>query len=477
MSETKSYGLLIDGQEIFTDDLLPVKDKYTGDTVALISQARQEDVEAAVASAKRALNKPLSPYSRAQILMKASTIIKSRREELASLIAKEAGKPLKDALVEVSRAMETFRLSAEEATRITGEMVPVEAYPGSENRLAFTIRVPRGLICAITPFNFPLNLLCHKVAPALAAGNAVIAKPASVTPLSALMVGKILEEAGLPAGWYSLIVGPGSTVGEWLLDDPAINYYTFTGSYEIGKRIQERAGLRKTTLELGSNSATIIHKDADLEKAAPLCARMAFANAGQVCISVQRLLVHRDVYQAFASALVKHTKALVVGNPKDPATDVGPMISTKEADRVMAWIKEAVEGGAQLLHGGTREANLIEPTILADVNSEMKVWCQEIFGPVVTVVPYDHIEEAIEKTNDSEYGLQAGIFTSSIDIALTCAKRLHVGGVIINDTSAHRTDSMPYGGVKNSGTGREGPKYAVQEMTESKVILFNHQVL
>ncbi|QGG48451.1 aldehyde dehydrogenase family protein [Heliorestis convoluta] len=473
---TATYGLLIGSKEIFTDDLLPVQDKYSGDTIAYICQARQADVNDAVRAASQARKEPLSPYRRSQILYAASTIMKGRRDELAAIIAAEAGKPLKDALVEVGRAIETFRLSAEEATRITGEMVPVEAYPGSENRLAFTIRAPRGTVCAISPFNFPLNLLCHKVAPALAAGNAVITKPASTTPLSAYKVGEILQEAGLPAGWYNLLVGPGSTVGEWLLDHQEINYYTFTGSYEIGKRVQERAGFRKTTLELGSNAATIIHKDADLELAAPLCARMAFANAGQVCISVQRLLVHRDVYQSFRDALIKHTKALVLGDPKDPTTDVGPLISAKEADRIMAWIEEACNDGAQLLSGGTRRGNMIEPTILADVKGEMKVWCQEIFGPVVTLVPYDSLEEAIEQTNQSEYGLQAGVFTRSIDVAFECAKKLHVGGVIINDTSAHRTDSMPYGGVKNSGTGREGPKYAVQEMTESKVIVINHRM-
>ncbi|MZP30436.1 aldehyde dehydrogenase family protein [Heliobacterium undosum] len=475
MNNAQPLGLLIDGAWVMTEDLLEVRDKYSGELLARVSQAGEGETAAAVTAARRALERPLTAQQRYGILMKTRELLLANREELGHLIAAEAGKPLKDALAEVGRAAETIRLSAEEALRITGETVPVEAFPGSENRMAFTIRVPVGVVCAISPFNYPLNLLCHKVGPAIAAGNAVVAKPASTTPLSALSLARLMQEAGLPEGWLNMVVGPGWTVGEWLLENPGIDYYTFTGSYAVGKRLRERAGLRKVTLELGANSGTIVHKDADLELAARQCARMAFANAGQICISVQRILVHEAIADAFARELVARTKELVVGNPLDMTTDVGPLICEQEAERVVEWIDDAIKGGAHLLTGGTRQGALVQPAVLTDVQTGMRVWCQEIFGPVACLATYKTLDEAIERINDSEYGLQAGVFTGSIDVALRCAREIRVGGVIINDVSTYRADNMPYGGVKHSGSGKEGPAYAVREMTESRIVVFNHR--
>ncbi|MBC9785719.1 aldehyde dehydrogenase family protein [Heliobacterium chlorum] len=475
MEREQACGLLINGAWVHTEDNFEVRDKYSGEVLARVSQAGEEEVRAAVTAAKAALAHPMTPQQRYEILMKLKDLLFENRRELGELIAAEAGKPLKDALAEVGRAAETIRLSAEEALRITGETVPVEGFPGSENRLAFTIRVPVGVVCAISPFNYPLNLVCHKVGPALAAGNAVVLKPASTTPLSAIRLCELTQQAGLPDGWLNVVVGPGWTVGEALLANDDINYYTFTGSYAVGKRLKERAGMRKVTLELGSNSGTIVHKDADLELAARQCARMAFANAGQICISVQRVLVHEQIFDAFTRELTAHTQRLVVGDPREMTTDVGPVICEQEAERIIQWVQEAVEQGAKLLTGGNRQGALVQPTVLADVGATMRVWCQEIFGPVVTLMPYQTIQEAIDKINDSEYGLQAGIFTNAMDVALECAKKIKVGGIIINDTSTYRADNMPYGGVKNSGTGKEGPAYAVREMTESRIVVFNHR--
>lgn len=406
-----------------------------------------------------------------EILSRVSFALQTKRDEIALTIAREAGKPLKEALVEVGRAANTFRLSAEEATRIHGDMVPLGS-AGTENRLAYTIRVPMGVVCAITPFNFPLNLVAHKVAPALAAGNTVVLKPASSTPLSSLILCRLLEEAGLPSGRINLVVGGGAEVGEMLLRDSRPDLYTFTGSPRVGRHIQETVGMRPVTLELGSNSATIVHGDADLPRAAAACGRMAFANAGQVCISVQRIMVQRQVMESFSRLLVERTQQLVVGDPLDPATDVGPMISLEAAQKAEKWVLEAVDGGCRVLTGNRREGVMFYPTVLLDVQPDMNVVCEEVFAPVVTLIPYDDFEEALNLVNDSRYGLQAGVFTQSLDLAMRAAQKLDVGGVMINDTSSFRADEMPYGGVKGSGVGREGPRWAVEEMTRSKLVVF-----
>jgi len=438
--------------------------------MARVARSGPGEVEAALEAAQRAFREPLTPWQRYQILSRVSASLLARREEIALTIAREAGKPLKEALVEVGRAANTFRLSAEEATRIHGEMVPLGS-AGTENRFAYTIRVPVGVVCAITPFNFPLNQVAHKVAPALAAGNTVILKPASATPLSSLTMCRLLEEAGLPPGRINLVVGGGADVGEMLLNDSRPDFYTFTGSPPVGRHIRDRVGLRPVTLELGSNSATIVHGDADLHKAAAACGRMAFANAGQVCISVQRIMVQGQVMDSFCRLLVEQAEKLVVGDPTDPNTDVGPMISLEAAVKAEKWVREAVDGGSRLLTGGRREGTIFFPTILVDVQPDMKVVCEEVFAPVVTVIPYDGFEEALDMVNDSRFGLQAGVFTQSLPLAMQAAQRLDVGGVIVNDTSSFRADEMPYGGVKGSGAGREGPRWAVEEMTKSKVVV------
>ncbi len=390
-------------------------------------------------------------------------------------MAYEAGKPLRDALAEVERAADTFTWAGEEAKRIHGEMVPLEATPGSENRLAFTIRVPVGVVCAITPFNFPINLVAHKVAPALAAGNAVVLKPASYTPIVAAKLCAIMADAGLPPGWLNLVVGPGDSVGNALLTDARIGFYTFTGSVPVGEALKRTIGLRRCTLELGSNSAVIVHEDADIANAATQCALKGFSYAGQVCLSVQRILVHRAVAEEFTTKLVSVTQGLRVGDPKDTTMDIGPMISEGEARRAESWIREAVAEGASLLTGGLRDGQFLAPAVLANVQPQMRVVCQETFAPIVTVQTYETLDEALGMANDSEFGLQAGIFTGSLAVAMAAARGLRVGGVMINDTSFYRAGQMPYGGVKRSGMGREGPRYAVEEMTELRLVVLNPQ--
>lgn len=470
------YALWINGESWDTGKHLVVTDKASGAPWATISQAGPEEVDAAVTAASQAFaGKSLTATQRYDILTRAAGLIRARQQELALTMAYEAGKPLRDALAEVERAADTFTWSAEEAKRIHGEMVPLEATRGSENRLAFTIRVPVGVVCAITPFNFPINMVAHKVAPALAAGNAVVLKPASYTPIVAAKLCAILTEAGLPPGWLNLVVGPGDSVGNALLTDARIGFYTFTGSVPVGETLKRTIGLRRCTLELGSNAAVIVHEDADVANAAMQCALKGFSYAGQVCLSVQRILVHRAIAEEFTEKLVSVTRGLRVGDPKDRDADIGPMISEDEARRAESWIHEAVAGGASLLTGGQRDGAFLTPAVLANVQPHMRVVCQETFAPIVTVQAYETLDEALCSANDSEYGLQAGVFTSSLAVALAAARGLQVGGVMINDTSFYRAGQMPYGGVKHSGMGREGPHYAIEEMTELRLVVLNPQ--
>lgn len=469
-----TYGLFINGEWVNTKDKISVLNKADGKTMAYIAAAGQAEVKSAVDAAAGAFESvKIEPYQRYEILLKASRILMDKQKKMAEILAQEVGKPIKEAMAEVARAQQTLMLSAEEAKRITGEMVPLAGAPGCGNRLAFTMRVPVGVVCAITPFNFPLNLACHKIGPALAAGNAVIYKPATTTPLSAVLLCEIFAEAGLPAGYLNLLTGSGAELGRLLTEEPRIGFYSFTGSPEVGKTLMKSVGLRRVSLELGSNSANIVHCDADIVKAAALCAKYAFANAGQVCISCQRVYVHRSVYAEFCRQAVAYTQNLVVGDPLDPVTDIGPMISEAEAKRTEEWVGAAVAAGASVLTGGKRQGAWFEPTILTDVVPTMKVVCQEAFAPLFSIIPYDTIEEAIDMVNDSVYGLHAGVFTGSLDIARLCAMKIETGGVIINDGATFRTDNMPYGGVKDSGIGREGPQYAVKEMTEERLIVFN----
>ncbi|QDR78879.1 aldehyde dehydrogenase family protein [Sporomusa termitida] len=469
----QEYGLFIDGVWSTTGEKISVLNKATGEEIARISAAGAAEVTKAVDAAEQAFKTgKLEPYRRYEILLKASRLLRQNQTKMAEFLTQEVGKPIKEALAEVARAEQTLILSAEEAKRLTGEMVPLAGAPGCENRWAFTLRQPVGIVCAITPFNFPLNLACHKLGPAIAAGNTVVYKPATATPLSAVLLCEIFAEAGLPAGHLNLLTGAGGKLGQLLTAEERIGFYSFTGSPAVGKDLLRNAGFRRVALELGSNSANIVHNDTDIPAAAGLCAQYAFANAGQVCISCQRVYVQRRVYSEFCDQAVAYTRKLVMGDPLDPATDIGPMISGQEAARAETWVQAAVARGARLLTGGNRRGAWFEPTILTDVDATMSIVCQEAFAPVFSIIPYDTIEEAIAMVNDSVYGLQAGVFTGSLEIARLCALKLETGGVIINDGATFRTDNMPYGGIKESGIGREGPQYAVKEMTEEKLVVF-----
>jgi acyl-CoA reductase-like NAD-dependent aldehyde dehydrogenase len=352
-------------------------------------------------------------------------------------------------------------------------MVPVDSMPGSETRLCFTMRVPVGVVCAIAPFNVPLSLTIHKIAPAIAAGNTVVLKPAENTPGFAVKLVEVLLKAGLPKGHINLVLGSGSTVGETLLHNQDINFYTFTGSLPVGLRIKNTIGLRRCSLELGSNAAVIIHKDANVKNSAVLCASRGYNTAGQICMKPQRLFVHEDIYDQFLQEIKVYTDALIVGDPADPKTNVGPMISEEEVNRVDEWVKEAIAQGATVVSGAKKVGtHCYAPTVLANVKDDMKVVCNELFGPVVVLIPYDNIDKAIAATNDTIYGLQAGIFTNDINIAMKAAKEIAAGGIAINDTSFSRVDNMPYGGIKKSSAGgKEGPKYVIESMTDVKTII------
>ena len=449
----------------------PVVDKYSGETIGVVDAASRQQVDAVVAAARRSFEQTvLDAQQRYTLLMKTASLVEQHRAEFAALITAEVGMPITDATNEVGRAIQTFIVSAEEAKRLTGEVVPIEGAPGQAHRMAFTIRVPRGVVCGITSFNSPLNMVAHKVAPALASGNTVVIKPPDVTPLTATRLFELLLEAGWPPAHINLIHGPGSELGPWLVENPDIGFFTFTGSTRVGLWLRERGGLRPVALELGSISPTIVCEDADLARAAARCAASGFRRAGQMCTSIQRLFVHQDVVEAFETRLVQAARALKVGDPHDPATDVGPMISEGEAGRAEAWVHEAVAAGARIVEGGRREGALLYPTILRDVRESMRVMCEEIFAPVLSIIPFASLDEALDAVNATPFGLAAGLFTRDLTRALTAARRIHAGIVHLNESSSSRVDLMPFAGVKQSGAGREGPKYAMQEMTEERLI-------
>ena len=463
--------LLIDGQWVDGQDTFAVTDKYTGELIGHADRASREQVDAAVAAAHRSFESTrLDPSARYDLLRRAGDLIDKRRDELARTITAETGFPIVDTRNEVTRAIQTFLIAAEEGKRLVGEVVPIEAAPGNAHRLGFTIRVPRGVVCGITSFNAPLNFVAHKAAPALAAGNTVVLKAPQATPFSAAILCEILLEAGFPPAHVNLVQGPGSDVGRWLVENQQIRFYTFTGSTDVGKRLQRDIGLRPVALELGSIAATIVCADGDLDRAAPRVVNSAFRRAGQACTSTQRLFVQRPVVDAFVEKLARATAAVKVGDPRDPETTVGPMISEEEAARAERWVNEAVAAGARLVAGGTRRGALLMPTILIDVTPGMRVICEEIFAPVMSVIPFDTLDEVIDAVNSTDFGLAAGIFTRDITTALTAARRIHVGVVHINESSTSRVDLMPFTGVKDSGLGREGPKYAMHEMTEERFI-------
>jgi acyl-CoA reductase-like NAD-dependent aldehyde dehydrogenase len=415
----------------------------------------------------------LSSYERWRILRKAADLMAGRNDELGRLISQEEGKIVAEGRGEASRAVETMMGSAEEAKRIHGETVPLDADPTGSKKLGFTLRVPCGVVAAIAPFNFPLNLVCHKVGPALAAGNSVIVKPASDTPLSAVRLTEILLEAGLPPEGIQCITGPGGEIGDALVADRRVRKVTFTGSREIGEAICRAAGIKKVTMELGSNSPVIIMPDADLEKVAAVISLTGYGNAGQTCISTQRVLAAEEVYGDFLAALKPKVEGLKTGNQLDESSKVGPMVKESEAARVEQWIDEAVGGGARLVAGGGRRGAIYMPAVIADVHPDMRISRDELFGPAVAVTPFDTIDEAIALANDSVYGLAAGIFTENIEWAMRFAREAEAGNLHVNWGSQWRVDLMPYGGLKDSGFGKEGPRYAVEEMTELKMVVFH----
>jgi succinate-semialdehyde dehydrogenase / glutarate-semialdehyde dehydrogenase len=448
-----------------------VCDKYSGAEIGVVDRASREQVAAAVAAARQSFERTvLDPQERYALLSRTASLVERDRMALARMITAEGGTPITDATNEVSRTVQTLIVSAEEAKRLTGEMVPIEAAPGHAHRMAFTIRVPRGVVCAITSFNSPLNIVAHKVAPALASGNTVVVKPPDATPFSATRLIELLLEAGCPPGHVNLIHGPGPELGPWLVENADIDFFTFTGGTSAGVWLRERVGLRPVALELGSISATIVCEDADLDRAATRSVASGFRRAGQMCTSTQRLFVHADVVEAFTARLVERVHALKVGDPHDPATDVGPMISEREAARAESWVREAVAGGARLIAGGGRDRALLQPTILADVQPSMRVMCEEVFAPVLSIVPFQSFDRVLDAVNATPFGLAAGLFTRDLTRALTAARKIHVGVVHLNESSSSRADLIPFAGVKQSGVGREGPKYAMHEMTEERLI-------
>jgi acyl-CoA reductase-like NAD-dependent aldehyde dehydrogenase len=462
--------LLIAGEWQEGVDHAEVLDKYRLVPCARLHIASREHVRAAVAAAHAAyVESTLTAYDRGAILDRAAAIIERDGERFVEALRTEAGFTLSDSQGELRRCIQTFSLSAEEARRLVGEMVPLEGAPQQAGRLGFTIPVPLGVVCAITPFNAPLNTVAHKVAPAIAAGNGVVIKPSSSTPHTANMLAAALLEAGLPGGMISVVHG-GAAVAQWLIDEPAIRFFAFTGSTEVGADIQRRAGLRRTQMELGSIAFTLVCADANLDTALPKIVGAAYRKAGQVCTSIQTLLVERSRMAEVESRLAKLAAELVYGDPHDPKTQVGPVISVASATRIESWIEQAMSRGARRLVGGSRKGAVLPPTLLADVDTGMDVSCKEIFGPVMTLVPFDTLDEAVDRVNSTPYGLASGVFTNRIDSALKAIRRLHVGGVHINETSSSRVDLMPYGGTKDSGFGREGPRYAVHEMSELRMV-------
>ena len=451
---------------------MEVRNPYTGEAFDTVPAATLQDVELAINSAARGAKamRALSAFDRYEILTRAVALLNERKQDMGETITQEEGKILSEGLLEVDRCIQTMTWSAEEAKRLFGETIPLDAAPDNEMKFGFTVRVPVGVVAAIAPFNFPLNLVAHKVGPAIAGGNAVVIKPASDTPLSALKLTEVLIDAGLPAEAIQCVTGSGGTIGDAIVSHPIIRKVTFTGSQEIGEHITRTAGLKKVTMELGSNSPLIVLPDADLEKVAAATAQSGFSNAGQVCISTQRVYADKAVYADYLDILTSKVSELAAGDPMANTVNVGPMVRESDAIRVESWISEAVGGGARLITGGERDGAVLTPSILAEVHPDMKISREELFGPAVNVTPIDGINEAIKYANDTRFGLSAAIFTENIDNALKFALEVESGNLNINGGTQFRADLMPYGGLKDSGMGKEGPRYAIEEMTELKMV-------
>jgi acyl-CoA reductase-like NAD-dependent aldehyde dehydrogenase len=465
---------IIGGERVLSETSAEVRNPYDGSLIAEVSLAGESQVDQAIRAAQHAYleNRRLPSHRLAAVARRVVEGIEARAEELARTIALEAGKPIRLARGEVERAVITFRLAAEEATRLVGELLPVDLEPRVEGFQAVVRRFPVGPVSGISPFNFPLNLVAHKVAPVLAVGSAMVLKPARQTPLSSLILAEIVEEAGAVPGTLS-VVNCDREVGNLLVTDPRLDLLTFTGSPEVGWTMKQEAGRKKVVLELGGNAAAVIHEDCDLETAAAKCVAGSFAYAGQTCISVQRVLVHQPVYQQVREMIVEKTKSFPCGDPLDPEVLCGPLIDSQNADRLLDWIDRAVEGGARLLCGGQRQGNLVTPAVLEDVPHGMPLYCDEVFGPALVIEPYHLFDAALEQVNDSVFGLQAGVFTRDIRRVHQAFEELEVGGVVIGDVPTVRVDNYPYGGVKASGLGREGVRYAIEDMTERRVLLVN----
>ncbi|MEK3910754.1 aldehyde dehydrogenase family protein [Paenibacillus sp. FSL H7-0331] len=476
--EVETKGIFVNGKWKVTERTYDLRAPYDGKVLAYISKADVQDVQEAIGGAHRAFQtmRKMPAHQRSDILSKVVEQLKERREEAAQLLSLEAGKPIRTARAEIGRTITTYQFAAEEAKRIYGETIPMDAAPGGEGRLGFTWREPLGTVVAICPFNFPFNLVSHKVGPAIAAGNTVVLKPAEQTPLSALLIAELFQKAGLPDGALQVVTGSGREIGDALVEDERVKKITFTGSSEVGKQIKAKAGLRRVTLELGSNSGLIVEPDVPIEAIIPRCVEGAFAFAGQVCISLQRIYVHESIYSEFAERFIAQTGQLRVGDPTDEQTDISAMIHEREMERIDSWVQEAVVAGARIGCGGRRENSIYLPTVLLDVKPDMSVSCKEVFAPVVSIVPYSSLDEAIEMVNDSVYGLNVGIYTKDLEKAFHAAREIQAGGVIVNDIPTFRVDHMPYGGVKESGYGREGVKYAVQEMTDLKFVSIKTQL-
>ena len=463
--------LLIDGHWVETGEWIDVRSPYDRELVGRVAKGGDAEARRALDAAEQAMRDPLPAHERAAILDRVAAQLAERSDEVAHTISAEAGKPLKAARVEAARAVSTYTMAAVEARKLAGEIVPMDASPAGVGKLALTLRVPIGVVAAISPFNFPLNLVAHKIAPALAAGCAVVLKPASQTPLSALLLAELETEAGLPAGWLNVVCGSAGEIGDVLVEDERVRLISFTGSAAVGWRIRERAPRKRVNLELGNATPVVVAADADLDDATTRLAANAFSFAGQSCISVQRIYVERPAYDAFLERFLPKVEALHVGDPSDEDTDVGPLISTGDRDRVLDWIEEAGGKGAQVLAGGTLDGELLRPTVLADAPPDAKVSCEEVFGPLCTVTACDSLDDAVALANGTRFGLQAGVFASDVKRALALAQALEFGGVTVNEAPTFRADQMPYGGLKDSGNTREGPAYAVREMTEERIVV------
>ncbi len=468
----REFPMWIGGQLVRTSSTQTITLPYDGSPVADVYVADAAVVERAVTAAEAGARAMagLALYERAGLLEEMRRLLARDAEEFATLISSESGKPIREARFEVERSQQTLIASAGAARDLHGEAIPMDAAPTGKGRWAMTVREPIGIVAAITPFNFPLNLAMHKIGPAFAAGNSVIHKPAENTPLSALRLARLIQEAGAPEGAYNAVTGPGELTGDLIVSNERVAMITFTGSVPVGQKIRSKVGLRRVTLELGNNSSLIVEPDADLEMIVPRCVTGSFSHSGQVCISVQNIYLQEKVADEFTSKFVEQTRRLRIGHPLEDATEISSLINVNEAARVESWIDEARRSGAKVLTGGTRQGATIEPTILANVPSHLNISCKEVFGPVAVLHRYGALEDAIARVNAGEYGLQVGVCTQDMGRAFRAAQSLRFGGVIVNDVPAYRVDHMPYGGTKKSGVGREGPRYAVEEMTELKLI-------